>query len=71
MELQRENNKETHDTLQIPRIVPFLAETVHQLNGKMSEGIFRVPGDADAITDLVGRTLFHGQYIAGLLTKTY
>lgn len=39
--------------LQIPKIVPFLAETVRETNGQLSEGIFRVPGDADAVTDLV------------------
>ena len=40
-------------TLQIPQIVPFLANAVRQTNGQQSEGIFRVPGDADAVTDLV------------------
>lgn len=41
--------------LKIPRIVPFLADAVHQLNGQQSEGIFRVPGDADDVTDLVSQ----------------
>lgn len=40
-------------TLKIPQIVPFLANAVRQTNGQQSEGIFRVPGDADAVTDLV------------------
>lgn len=39
--------------LKIPKIVPFLADAVLQLNGKYSEGIFRVPGDAEEVTDLV------------------
>lgn len=39
--------------LQIPKIVPFLAEAVLRMNGQQSEGIFRVPGDAEEITDLV------------------
>lgn len=39
--------------LKIPQIVPFLANAVRQTNGQQSEGIFRVPGDADAVTDLV------------------
>ena len=39
--------------LKLPRIVPFLADAVLQLNGKHSEGIFRVPGDAEEVTDLV------------------
>ncbi|CDS12396.1 hypothetical protein LRAMOSA04590 [Lichtheimia ramosa] len=38
--------------LKIPKIVPFLADAVLQLNGKYSEGIFRVPGDAEEVTDL-------------------
>lgn len=39
--------------LKLPKIVPFLADAVLQLNGKHSEGIFRVPGDAEEVTDLV------------------
>lgn len=49
MELQ----KNIDPTLQIPQIVPFLANSVRQTNGQQSEGIFRVSGDADAVTDLV------------------
>lgn len=44
--------------LQIPQIVPFLAETVRATNGQLSEGIFRVPGDADAVTDLVSLAIY-------------
>ncbi|KAG0169977.1 hypothetical protein DFQ29_009486, partial [Apophysomyces sp. BC1021] len=39
-------------SLKIPKIISFLADAVHQLHGQRSEGIFRVPGDADAVTDL-------------------
>lgn len=39
--------------LKIPKIVIFLTNAVHELNGQSSEGIFRVPGDADAVTELV------------------
>jgi hypothetical protein len=54
MELQQNiDNK-----LQLPQIVPFLANTVRETNGQMSEGIFRVPGDADAVTDLVSSLAF-------------
>lgn len=49
MELQ----KDQEPTLKIPKIVIFLTHAVHDLNGSSSEGIFRVPGDADAVTDLV------------------
>lgn len=48
MELQGKESK-----LQIPQIVPFLTKAVRETNGQLSEGIFRVPGDADAVTDLV------------------
>jgi hypothetical protein len=42
--------------LKIPKIVTFLTNAVHNLNGQTSEGIFRVPGDADAVTELVSCT---------------
>ena len=44
--------------LDIPKIVPFLANMVLELNGLSSEGIFRVPGDADDVTELVRKFLF-------------
>lgn len=52
-----EQQRNSDIKLQIPQIVPFLAETVRATNGQLSEGIFRVPGDADAVTDLVSFTL--------------
>ncbi|KAI8340000.1 hypothetical protein BC941DRAFT_419153 [Chlamydoabsidia padenii] len=53
--------------LKIPRIVPFLTDTVYQLNGQQSEGIFRVPGDADDVTDLRIR-IENGNYDATGIT---
>ncbi|KAI8384467.1 uncharacterized protein BYT42DRAFT_562625 [Radiomyces spectabilis] len=58
---------QSQDALKIPRIVPFLADTVHQLNGQHSEGIFRVPGDADAVTELRIR-IENGRYDATDIT---
>ena len=48
-----EQQQKLDSKLQIPQIVPFLANAVRETNGQLSEGIFRVPGDADAVTDLV------------------
>ncbi|KAI8138329.1 hypothetical protein BJV82DRAFT_631889 [Fennellomyces sp. T-0311] len=54
------------DDLKIPRIVPFLADGVIRLNGQQSEGIFRVPGDADDVTELRVR-IENGNYdMAGI-----
>ncbi|KAG2199428.1 hypothetical protein INT47_011540, partial [Mucor saturninus] len=63
MEQQRNSDLK----LQIPQIVPFLAETVRATNGQLSEGIFRVPGDADAVTDLRVR-IENGNYDATGIT---
>jgi len=41
---------EEFPNLQIPRILPFLADAILELNGCKTEGIFRVPGDADQVT---------------------
>ncbi|GBC02411.1 hypothetical protein RclHR1_04600011 [Rhizophagus clarus] len=38
--------------LKVPRILPFLSNSILELNGQTSEGIFRVPGDADYVTEL-------------------
>ncbi|TPX41027.1 hypothetical protein SeMB42_g05768 [Synchytrium endobioticum] len=52
--------------LPIPRVLPFLADAILSLNGCKTEGIFRVPGDADAVTDLKCR-LEKGNYdVAGI-----
>ncbi|KAI9256709.1 Rho GTPase activation protein [Sporodiniella umbellata] len=54
-------------TVQIPMIVPFLASTVRATHGYLSEGIFRIPGDADAVTDLRVR-IENGNYNAEGIT---
>jgi hypothetical protein len=43
--------------LKIPRILPFLSVAILDLQGKTSEGIFRVPGDVDAVAELVSDIL--------------
>ncbi|ORX57119.1 RhoGAP-domain-containing protein [Piromyces finnis] len=48
MEQQKKDNPE----LEIPAIMVFLIDSIIQLNGAQTEGIFRVPGDADAISEL-------------------
>jgi len=45
--------EQSFSQLKIPRILPFLANAIIELNGQSSEGIFRVPGDADYVTELV------------------
>jgi hypothetical protein len=66
MELQQKLDP----ALQIPQIVPFLANTVRETNGQCSEGIFRVPGDADAVTDLVS-FFYHPLLDIDLLFSVY
>ncbi|KAI7859106.1 hypothetical protein BDC45DRAFT_255717 [Circinella umbellata] len=55
------------DDLKIPKIVPFLADAVLQMKGQQSEGIFRVPGDAEEVTDLRIR-IENGNYDATGIT---
>jgi len=38
--------------MRLPRVLPFLANAVLDLNGCQSEGIFRVPGDSDGVAEL-------------------
>ncbi|WWC72523.1 uncharacterized protein I206_106485 [Kwoniella pini CBS 10737] len=51
MELQ----KRAYPDLKVPVILPFLADGILALGGLESEGIFRVPGDADSINELKSR----------------
>ncbi|RKP10231.1 Rho GTPase activation protein [Thamnocephalis sphaerospora] len=48
MEMQAKDFPDLH----IPRILAFLAESILEMNGEQSEGIFRVPGDVDYVTNL-------------------
>ncbi|KAI9266964.1 Rho GTPase activation protein [Sporodiniella umbellata] len=45
----------------MPRVMVFLTEAILYLDGKQTEGIFRIPGDADVITDLRIR-IDNGEY---------
>jgi len=47
-----EQQKKEHPELKVPAILLFLADAILQLNGTHTEGIFRIPGDADAVSEL-------------------
>ena len=51
----------TYPRQKVPIVLPFLADGVLALGGTKSEGIFRVPGDADAVAALKMR-LDRGSY---------
>ncbi|KAF8482505.1 hypothetical protein DFH94DRAFT_367952 [Russula ochroleuca] len=51
----------TYPTQKVPIVLPFLADGVLALGGTKAEGIFRVPGDADAVASLKMR-LDRGAY---------
>ena len=38
--------------MKVPIILPFLADGILALGGTKTEGIFRVPGDSDAVAEL-------------------
>jgi hypothetical protein len=42
----------TYPALKVPIILPFLADGILALGGTKAEGIFRVPGDSDMISEL-------------------
>ncbi|KAF8574247.1 hypothetical protein K439DRAFT_1372903 [Ramaria rubella] len=42
----------TYASLKVPVILPFLADGILALGGTKQEGIFRVPGDADTVSEL-------------------
>lgn len=42
----------TYASSKVPIILPFLADGILALGGTKSEGIFRIPGDGDAVSDL-------------------
>lgn len=45
----------SHPQDKIPIILPFLANAILQLNGQEAEGIFRIPGDGDVVSELKSR----------------
>ncbi|KAH9027308.1 hypothetical protein EDB85DRAFT_2148575 [Lactarius pseudohatsudake] len=51
----------TYPTQRVPIVLPFLADGVLALGGTKSEGIFRIPGDSDAVAALKMR-LDRGSY---------
>ncbi|KAI9253534.1 hypothetical protein BDA99DRAFT_520052 [Phascolomyces articulosus] len=66
-EQEKKEDGEEENVLQIPKIVPFLADAVIRLHGQQTEGIFRVPGDADDVTELRVR-IENGNYDATGIT---
>jgi hypothetical protein len=44
---------ESGDTSELPKILPALATTILKLQGQKSEGIFRVPGDAEGVSGIL------------------
>ncbi|KAJ3397235.1 hypothetical protein HDU92_000115 [Lobulomyces angularis] len=51
-QIELEAQQKTGRNRDVPKIMPFLADAILNLNGCKTEGIFRVPGDADGVTDL-------------------
>jgi hypothetical protein len=47
--------KRSYPSLKVPVILPFLADGILALGGTKSEGIFRIPGDSDSVSELKSR----------------
>ncbi|WWD20651.1 hypothetical protein CI109_105127 [Kwoniella shandongensis] len=45
----------SYPSLKVPVVLPFLADGILALGGMQSEGIFRVPGDVDSVSELKSR----------------
>ena len=45
----------TYPTAKVPIVLPFLSDGILALGGMKAEGIFRVPGEGDVVTDLRAR----------------
>jgi hypothetical protein len=45
----------SYPLLPIPVILPFLADGILALGGTQSEGIFRIPGDNESVSELKSR----------------
>lgn len=55
------HSRSSHPECQVPYVLIFLAEAIVSLGGLTTEGIFRVPGDADSVAELKAR-LDRGYY---------
>jgi hypothetical protein len=51
-DIMEQQKKSENSELEVPAIMIFLADSILKLNGCQTEGIFRVPGDADSISEL-------------------
>lgn len=51
-DIMEDQIKEKHIDMDIPQVLKFLTDSVVKLNGSHTEGIFRVPGDVDQVTEL-------------------
>ena len=52
MERQRNDANPEVKNLKIPRILPVLVECLNRLKAHRSEGIFRVPGEAEGVSGI-------------------
>jgi hypothetical protein len=60
----------SYPTLPIPVILPFLADGILALGGTQSEGIFRIPGDNESVSELKSR-MDRGHYQLVSSCRTY
>ena len=52
----------SYPDLKVPVILPFLADGILALGGLYAEGVFRIPGDGDTISELKSR-MDRGHYV--------
>lgn len=50
-----EYQERSYPNLKVPVILPFLADGILALGGTHCEGIFRIPGDTDSVSELKSR----------------
>lgn len=50
-----EYQERSYPNLKVPVILPFLADGILALGGTRCEGIFRIPGDNDSVSELKSR----------------
>ena len=65
MERQKDENSD-----ELPKVLTTLVSSIIRLEGQKSEGIFRVPGDAEAVADLrcrIDKNDYNFNHLAGLL----